>query len=166
MIHEKDYYGKSDIPGNFQKRKLWKNISREVFKNNPVEVNYVDWKSFSFGLAAAVIVFFAAVGIYTVINTITENQKPQIVQLTEAYRSTVAKLENILPERINKDQIVNIDEKILPKKEKLVFVNEAINELQNEYNKNDYSKLKLERLYALYKMKLEILEEIIAMEEI
>lgn len=52
------------------------------------------------------------------------------------------------------------------KKEKLVYVNEAINELQNEYNKNDYSKLKLERLYSLYKMKLEILEEINAMEEI
>lgn len=166
MIHEKDFYGKNDFPGNYQKRKLWKNISKEVFKNNSVEVNFVDWKSFSFGIAVAVIVIFASVGIYTVINTITENQKPQIVHLTEAYRSSVARLENILPERIKKDQTVDIDEQILPKKEKLVYVNEAISELQKEYNKNDYSKLKLERLYSLYKMKLEILEEIISMEEI
>jgi len=165
MIHEKDFYGKNDSPGNFHKRRLWKNISREVFTNDSVEVNFIDWKSFSFGIAAAVIVFFAAVGVYTVSNSIADKQKPQIVHLTEAYRSTVAMLENILPEEVSKDQNVDIDEKILPKKEKLVFVNEAISELQNEYNKNDYSKLKLERLYSLYKMKLEILEEIISTEE-
>ena len=166
MKQEKDFYEKNDYPGSFQKRKLWKNISKEVFKNYSAEVNFIDWKSFSFGIAAAVIIFFASVGIYTVVNNITEQQKPQIVHLTEAYKSTVARLEKILPERIKMDQTVNIDEQILPKKEKLVYVNEAINELQNEYNKNDYSKLKLERLYSLYKMKMEILEEIIAMEEI
>lgn len=166
MINEKDFYEKNDSPGSFQKRKLWKNISREVFKDHSVEVNFIEWKSFSFGIAAAVIIFFVSVGIYTIINTITEKQKPQIVHLTEAYRTTVARLENILPERIYMERTVDVDEQILPKKEKLVYVNEAINELQNEYNKNDYSKLKLERLYSLYKMKLEILEDIIAMEDI
>ncbi len=166
MMDQNEFYAKKDIPGSFKKKKMWIKISRELSKNNSEDIQFIDWRSFSFGIAAAVILFFTSVGIYTVINSIAENQKPQIVQLTDAYRSTISRLENILPENIKSNRPVDVDEKILPKKEKLIYVNEAISELQSEHNKNDYSKLKLERLYSLYKMKLEILEEIIAMEEI
>ena len=166
MIREKDFYEKNDMPGSFRKRRMWNKISGELFSRNSSDNKFIEWRSFSYGLAAALILFFTSVGIYTVVNTISENQKPQIVQVTEAYRNTVARLENILPENIKAGQPVDIDEQLLPKKEKLLFVNEAISELQNEYDKNDYSKLKLERLYSLYKIKLGILEEIIAMEEI
>lgn len=165
MIDEKEFYDKKDTLGSFKKRRMWTRIKNELSDADSGDINYIHWRSFSFGIAAAVILFFTSVGIYTVINTMADNQKPQIVQLTEAYKSTVTRLENILPEKIKESRTVDIDEKLLPKKEKLIYVNEAINELQSEYNKNDYSKLKLERLYSLYKMKLEILEEIIAMEE-
>jgi hypothetical protein len=165
MIDANEFYGKKNIPGSFKKRRMWNKIKNELSRVNSREINNIDWKSFSFGIAAALILFFTSVGIYTVINAIAERQKPQIVQLTEAYKNTVTRLENILPEKIKTNRPVDIDEKIIPKKEKLVYVNEAISELQGEYNKYDYSKLKLERLYSLYKMKLEILEEIIAMEE-
>lgn len=166
MKRNDNFYDKKDIPKNYQKRRIWNNVARELIKDYSDKRKYIEWRSFALGLAAAVILFFTSIGIYTVVNSISEKQKPHIVHLTEAYKTTVSKLENMIPENIKSGQTVNIDDEILPKKERLTYVNEAINDLQNEYNKNDYSRLKLERLYSLYKMKLEILEEIIAMEEI
>jgi hypothetical protein len=166
MISKREFYKKNDVPGSFGKSRMWNNIRKELISNYLAGDNSIEWRSFFYGIAAAVILFFTLVGFYTVLDTVSDNQKPQIVHITEAYRNTAAKLESIIPEKLMSDQSVDIDEQLLPKKEKLIYVNEAISDLQTEYNKNDYSKLKLQRLYSLYKMKLEILEEIIAMEDI
>lgn len=165
MIEPKDFYFEHEKMTADQKRRVWSRIRRNL-KSKNLSLFSIEFRSFAFGFAASLLLLFAALGIFSLIqNSVYENQ-PDVIKLNNIYKQTISEMEQILPSqnRLRNASII-VDEKIAGKKDKLANLNQAINEINSESRFELYTSLKQERLLNLYKMKLQVIEDIISIEE-
>lgn len=163
MINSDEFY-KEEKLSSIKKKRIWKNIKSE-FHGKKFRTEYSFHKiSFSLGFAAAFILLFACIGLYSVIRGLMYENTPMNLRINSAYQNVISQLEKNLPETKTSGESIIVDEFIQIKKEELNDIDKAIKVFQNEGYKNDYSRIKQERLRELYKMKLEVLEKIIEME--
>lgn len=165
MIDKKDFYDNNDSPDSGTRSRIWKNVKREIDERKQPHYK-IDFRSFAFGMAAAVILFFTFIGVRTTFLNYMENTKPIDERINQVYLETINKFENKLPIILaDRKRSVKLDDMIDVQQEELQSINEAIKDLKSYKESFDQSPIKQRRLRELYKMKLEIINEIIAIEE-
>lgn len=162
MIRPEKFYDGKDNPSMIKRKKMWRNIERGL--DLRMYQAPFHFKSFAFGMAASVILFFTSIGIYNTVQNYFDSKKPGSVKINNAYREIIYDLEKIIPAKISAESIA-VDEFIRSRREKLENIDKGIYELQAVSRNSDFSTIKQERLRELYLMKLRIIEEIIKMEE-
>lgn len=165
MIKSEEFYSSKDHPNIFVKNKIWKDVKRSFRKSKMKFVLGVDFKSFSFGVAFAVIVFISLVTAVNLISQFISKDEPEEVRINKAYSSAIKELERSLPEYIsllNKSEstkgLVNV------RFEELEKINEAICMYKSLSKQADSSPLTQDRLRKLYQLKINAINKIIEIE--
>jgi hypothetical protein len=157
-----NFYDDETLPGPDIKRKMWKNIEKGIKPERKRFLGISDMPSFYFGIAFSVVLFFAAIGVYTVGRQVIYNAKPEEVKLNAAYQSAVKEFEKVVPVVVSSgSQSENMREYIAAKKEQLAFIDSAINNLLKELGTTDLTPVKQARLRQLYFSKIKTLQEMI-----
>jgi hypothetical protein len=165
MIDKNNFYGKdSEIPAR-SKARIWYNIKNVIAPGRKHFFGGIELKSFAFGIAASVLIFFASVGIKSTINNYVDSNLSFEQQINAFYLDAISKFEKNLPTvaSYNDEPGLN-DDLLVVKKEQLGTVDEAIKIFNSEGNTFDKSRIKQVRLMELYKMKLQLLNEILTLE--
>lgn len=163
MIDKKDFYENDDEILIYQKQKIWSLISKEITPRKGRSYSWFDIKSFSFGLAAAIILLFAGIGVYSTFSNWSFNQKPELVKLNKVYEHAISTFERKLP--VNNTfttASIHVDEAFAENQNELKILDAEIITINQQKN---YSRLKQLRLNELYKMKLDILSKMIKLKE-
>ena len=163
MISPDQFYSEEDNPLSNQKEKVWKKINSE-FKSKSL-FEGLDFRSYSFGIATAVIIFFAVIGLISIVDYLDETREPEIVKLNETYSHALAKLEELTKTKKNYTRETNLDELMAVKKENLRGIDRAIIETNLNDGDDDISYLRQLHLLELYRIKLKLIEDIIIMGE-
>lgn len=165
MIDPKDFYSDEENPQQPVKRKMWRKISKEIKRERKKIFGDIELRSFVFGLAAAVIAFFALTGVYTTIRNLSEKKLPDQIRINNVYKKAVADFEKALPLATDKkDRTVKVDDWISSRHEEMQNIDAAIVQISNDLQHRDFSPLKQKRLRELYRLKLKIIDEIIELE--
>jgi hypothetical protein len=167
MIDPGKFYTHDELPDRSAKTRMWQNITREL-RHAKYPLSYViDKRSFLWGVAASVIIYFTSVGIYTTVKQSVQNSRPDVVKLDAAYQSAINEFERVIPQTVsNTGADPNAKNYIVVRKEQLSKINEAIAGLRSESAGADLSSLKQKKLRELYGMKLKVLQEMIENGEI
>ncbi|MFI5252213.1 MAG: hypothetical protein ACHQQQ_07255 [Bacteroidota bacterium] len=162
MITPEKFYDKTDLPDRARKIRMWQNIRQEIHKPKFLSLYVADTRSFIWGMAAAVLIYFASVGVYTTVRQSIQNSQPQVVRLDAAYQSAIKEFENVVPiagagGSANPGEV----NYITLRKDQLSKIDGAITGLKSESMGADLSTLKQQKLRELYTMKLKVLQEMI-----
>ncbi len=161
-INPDEFYSKDDnIPGKL-KQDTWNSIKSELAEE---QKSWFQWRSFAFGFAAPVIILFMLIGVSTTYKFFTAEPKLPDMEVSEAYIRAAGQFEKVLPKIREKAREVSIDDRISARFEELDTLNVAISDLKYEITQNSYNKVKTNRLKDLYRMKLEIINRILELEE-
>ncbi len=162
MINQEKFYTPSEHPDGTTKLRMWNNIQRELYNRKSSLFSIQDRRSFLYGIAAAFLLYFASVGVYTTIKHTQENAKPGVVRLDEAYQSAIKDFETIIPQMVSGTAINDNDKQYIEvRKEELRKIDDAIFNFKKEIGGGDCSPLSQLRLRQLYSMKLTVLQELI-----
>lgn len=167
MLKDKDFYNLQDNPTERQKKLIWEEINKNIKTSHRWAFHISDMRSFYYGIAAAVVLFFLSVGVYTTISQMIFNMKPGEVKLDTAYQSAIKEFEKVVPAVISSQpQSGNMRGYINSKWEQLRLLDNAILQLRNEIGGSDLTPLKQARLRQLYVEKLKVLQEMVDQGEI
>ncbi|OGU54959.1 MAG: hypothetical protein A2V66_10175 [Ignavibacteria bacterium RBG_13_36_8] len=165
MINPNDFYSKDEIPGFNRRQKMWRGISKSIKREKEKFLRRLEFRSFILGIAASGIAFFTIIGVYTSVKNLSETKLPDQIKINNAYRNAINDFEKALPVAVNNgDRSVQVDDWISSRKEQMENLNNAIYELSTESQIRDFSPLKQQRLWELYRLKLKILDEMIELE--
>jgi hypothetical protein len=167
MIDAGKFYTHDDLPERSAKFRMWANIKKEIQQSKYSASYVVDKRSFVWGVAASVIIYFTSVGVYTTVRQSMQNSRPQVVKFDAAYQSAINEFERVVPQTVsNSAADPNTKNFITIRKEQLSKIDEAIAGLRSESAGADLSSLKQKKLRELYGMKLKVLQEMIENGEI
>ncbi|TAK53089.1 MAG: hypothetical protein EPO24_14830 [Bacteroidetes bacterium] len=167
MIQPETFYEDNEHPGTSSKHRMWKHIQRETRTPGGSVFFIADGRSFIYGIAAAVILYFTSVGAYTTIMRSLENAKPEILRLDEAYQSAIEDFEKIVPQVAYSSATSDRERNYLEvRKEQLQKIDAAITALRKEIGGGDVSPLARKQLRQLYVLKLTVLQELVDKGEI
>ncbi|MBI5215316.1 MAG: hypothetical protein HY960_06145 [Ignavibacteriae bacterium] len=161
------FYSQHEHPDNETKTRMWRHIKKETTAPSSSLLYIESKRSFIYGIAAAVLLYFTSVGIYSTIQQKIENGKPQEVRFNEAYQSAIQDFEQVLPNLIN-GSFANEKEReyVQVRKEQLAKIDAAIATFYSERGTGDITPLAQSRLRNLYSMKLQVLQQMIDQGEI
>jgi hypothetical protein len=167
MIKPEQFYQQNDLPDKGTKARMWRNIRNATQRPAFSFLSIADKRSFIWGMAASVIMYFASVGIYTTVRQSVQNSRPQVVRLDAAYQSAIKEFENVVPQIVsNVGTNPGGASYVAVRKEQLLKIDGAITGLKMESTGADLSSLKQKKLRELYSMKLKVLQEMIENGEI
>ncbi len=166
MKQQNKFYERNESPDSELSKKMWNEIEKNIISNRK-EFNFtIERKSFTIGFSAAAIFVLIIFNLYAFLSNIAFNNEPEIMKINRTYSKTISRMEILLPASLfDENQSINLDEQLVANLENLNGVNQAINELYSDFSSQDLSLIKQERLRNLYKMKLDVLESLILMEE-
>ncbi|MBI3194812.1 MAG: hypothetical protein HYZ34_10165 [Ignavibacteriae bacterium] len=167
MISQEQFYHQHEHPDSKSKERMWKAIRSQI-RQPGASLLYIESKrSFIYGIAAALLLYFTSVGVYITIGQAIESGKPQEVRFNEAYQSAIQDFEKVLPQLTN-GMFANEKERdyVRVRKEQLAKIDAAIMSFLSERGKGDVSPLAQSRLRNLYSMKLQVLQQLINQGEI
>ncbi len=167
MISQEQFYKQDDYPDIPSKKRMWKAIKQGVRQPAASLFHIESRRSFLYGIAATVLLYFTSVGVYTTMKQSIEKGKPQAIRFSEAYRAAIEDFESVVPQFVNSGSI-NEQERsyIQVRKEQLSKIDAAIKSFQEEHGGADVSPLIQQRLRQLYSMKLQVLQQLIDKGEI
>ena len=163
MIDPEKFYKNEDNASPERKKFIWRKIYSGIETENFFKG--IESRSYILGAATAVIVLLAAIGLFSIVNQISEKHEPEIVKLNETYSVTLAKLERLTDNVKSYSHETNIDEILIAKKDNLKGIDQEITELNKGNGNDDLSYLKQLHLLELYRIKLKLIEDIIIMGE-
>jgi hypothetical protein len=157
------FYAGGDHPSEKQRKRMWSAVAKTLPRRPFIFIP--DLRSFSYGVAAAAVVYFAAVGVSATVGTMVAGGKPEAVRLDEAYQSAIEQLERVAPRAVaNRDGVAAPS--LAARHSELDNINAAIRDLQALTGGRDLSPLKQKRLRQLYSLKLQVLQDMIENGEI
>ncbi len=166
MINRENFYNKNDDPTFLTKKKMWRKIRKSVRVNDDRRGFFIETRSFALGIVSAVVLFFMLTGIYSIGKSIYYDQQPAVLTVNRAYFDAINNIEDKLPEITpGSFESKRVDELMMVKKEELKTLNGAIDEFYSEKGRSDISPVKLKKLRKLYRLKLEVINTIIEMQE-
>lgn len=168
MISPERYYSNSDRLSPDIKKRMWRKIESEInTRRTSILLTIPDKRSFLYGMAAALLIFFSAAGIISTIWNAFERSQPHAVKLDAAYTTAIREFEKIVPDVIvSKTDSAGTTDLISVRRDELNNLDAAIQRLQTDAISGDLSPLRQRRLRQLYSMKLNILQEMIENGEI
>jgi len=161
-MEKENYYTENDLPGLKRKQKIWSNIEPNIPIRKKPEIRF-HWSSFWIGNAAAVVLFFAFVGVYSTIDKIggpSTNQE----QMYETLSIATKQLQNLTPLLIRSANEQNKNS-IESTADAIAEIDRLIDEIKNEININGTSPSKEASLKRLYATKLDFYKEILLNQE-
>lgn len=165
MITPEQFYPHDDRPDDMNRRRMWTAIQRGISPSSLFTI--LDRRSFLFGVAAAVLLYFTVIGVSTSIREAMNSAKPQAVRLDEAYQSAIEEFERLVPAMAYNSTISKNDKNYVEtRKQQINNIDLAIAGLKSEMQGGDLSPLKQQRLRQLYGMKLNVLQQLINYGEI
>ncbi|MBI3189130.1 MAG: hypothetical protein HYZ33_00625 [Ignavibacteriales bacterium] len=167
MMKPEQFYNQQEHTDSESKKRMWQTIRKETKPPSSSLLCIESKRSFFFGIAAAILLYFTSVGIFTTIRQTIENGKPQAIRFSEAYQSAIEDFENVIPQLVSSTAISEKDKSYLQvRKEQLAKIDAAINSFEKEHRGRDVSPLIQQRLRQLYSMKLQVLQQLIDKGEI
>jgi len=164
MNSRKDFYRDTDQLSKHQRRKIWSAVESQMTEYSISSKFRFDWKNYTLGLATCILLIFSGIGVRSLVFTNQLNNQSELSMMNSAYSNTIIQLEKIASNKIQTNRIQNLDELLQAKGEQLNSVSSAIFEISNSKELKDFESIKEKRLRQLYLAKLQILDEIIAME--
>ncbi len=162
MIKPEEFYRRDELLDGSRSKSIWRAIDDRIGGSRRAAAFIADRRSFVFGMAAAVLIYFTAVGVITTLRQVIEHSTPEAVRLDDAYRSAIEGFEKVIPSVVpatgGKAQEENY---LASRRAQLVSVDAAIEALRKETSAGDLSPLKRKRLRELYSLKLSILQEMV-----
>ena len=166
MIDKKDFYEPDESISPSVKKELWKNINSSITPQKEKSFWSFEYRSFAFGMAATVILFFTFIGVKSTVSNFIYENKSYNEKINNSYQEVIGSFEKTLPLILaNKERSIKLDDILSEKTEELKVINYAINEFKDNSNSIENSPIKEERIRKLYRMKLEIINDIIELEE-
>lgn len=165
MIDKNKFYDDNELPDFKTRKKIWGFVKEEIKNEKKILFHQIELRSFSLGLAAAVVMFFTFIGAKTTIQKFIDNSQPINSKINDVYLEAINNFEKSLPVILaDKKNSVELDNVISVRQEQLATIDNAIEDFNNSQESFDQSPVKQKRLRELYKMKLEVLNEIITLE--
>ncbi len=159
------FYSNEDLPNGEQKRRMWRALRRGTRRRRSLLMFVPDLPSFSYGIAASVIVYFLAVGVLSTVRSSIAGAQPDAVRLDQAYQLAIEQFERVVP-RVVASRSASSGPSLEARQAELAQLNTAIAELRLATGEGDLSPLKQKRLRQLYGLKLQILQEMIENAEV
>lgn len=163
MIRPEDFYRSDETLDRSRRKAIWRAIEASLGKVGVKSIAFIpDRRSFLFGVAAAVIVYFASVGVLTTVRKAIEHSTPEAIRLDDAYETAIEGFEKIVPS-VSAGAAGNrgAEEYLSTRRSQLEGLDAAIDAMRKETPGADLSPLKRKRLRELYGLKLRILQEIV-----
>lgn len=156
-----DFYRKQDHPGKLEKGAMWNQIEDSVFqKRQGPHATVIQWRSFLLGNAAAVLIIFAAIGVYSVVTNFHHMEMAPQTKIDTAYESAMKQLTSVAPVIIK--QANDVEKPMLESKVRNIEdLDKMIREIRTDMLINGSSRVKRNQLRRLYAMKLEYVKELL-----
>jgi hypothetical protein len=165
MIDKKIFYSNNEHPHRNAKGRMWNAIESETQPHRHIFSLIPDRRSFYFGVAATVLLYFASIGAYSTVHQIMVRSEPADIRLDAAYRSAIGELEEVVPQAVEQikstPNMPSLKDYVDGRMAQLADIDKAILALRAEIHDGDLSPLKQQRLRGLYTMKLQVLQEMI-----
>ena len=174
MIDPKDFYHRHDNPSPSTRRSMWRAVRSGIGEPSGARFFAFERRSFLFGMAAAVALVFAIVGIVTTFQAAIERMQPSAVRIDRAYQSAIREFEGINTVELVKstDEPSGAGtrsaraEVVRARLQELEDLDHGVATLRQEIKGGDVSALKRSKLQNLYARKLRVLQEMIEQGEI
>ncbi|MEO9885436.1 MAG: hypothetical protein ABJR05_07510 [Balneola sp.] len=161
-MKKNSFYNEKDFPGIKQKEDIWSTIEPYISSQEKDSVRF-HWNSFWIGNAAAVVLLFALVGIYSTIEnfgTPSTNEE----QVYETLSTATKKLQDLTPLLIQSANEQNRNS-IESTADAIAEIDRLIEEIKNDITINGSSPSKEHSLKRLYATKLDFYKEILLNQE-
>ncbi len=167
LIMDNSFYNPSDHPSSFEKKAMWNNISSSLEHKKEPKIINLHWRSFWIGNAAAVIVAFALIGVFSMSNEFWDSSSRQNnsdEQVYETLNTATDKLRELPP--------LLIDQASEPNKSSLEStalaieeIDRLIDEIKEDMLINGETPVKRNNLKRLYATKLDFYKELLLNED-
>jgi len=154
MTRPQDFYSPSEEPTNRERQAMWRSIAASRLSASHGHSFSFERRSFVFGMAAAIVLMFATVGVYTTVRNAVEMSQPAAIQIDRAYQSAIDEFEKVA---VRYDRPTASD-LAASRQDQLHLLESAISALRSETNSHDISPLIRTRLRELYSKKLALLQ--------
>ncbi len=162
MIQPDEFYNKNDYPDSQSTGRMWNSIRNSLRRRRTPVFSFIDRRSFMFGAAAALLLWFAGIGIVSMVRQSVDTAKPGEERVDEAYLSAIEEFEKIIPSQSVQPGYYDVTNGYLTLQYKrLLDIDTAISDFKREIGSNDYSPLIRQRLRQLYRMKLAVIQELL-----
>ena len=166
MIKPEEFYTKNEYPDFRIKQHIWKRVKKSIPHEGKIPVFNIDFRSFAFGFGAAFTVIFVCVGVFTVFSKFVQKDEPAYVKINNAYSKAIDEIEKSMPQLTTaSSKTYTLGDLVSKQRAKLKNIDAGIQEIKSDISSSDLSPIKQSRLAELYKLKLEILNKMITMEE-
>jgi hypothetical protein len=160
-----NFYRPEDEPSGPERERMWRGVRAGITPGRRLFAFVPDIRSFTYGVAAAAVVYFAAVGVGATIRSFSGGAVPEAVRLDDAYRSAIRELERVAPRVVTETGAARSGA-AASRLEELRRIDAAISELQAITAGGDLSPLTQKRLRQLYGLKLQVLQKMIEQQEV
>lgn len=166
MIDPNKFYTENDSPSSVQNRRMWQTIALSIKPQRTQVFMIADVRSFCYGIAATVILYFAGIGAYHFVSQTIDNARPTTVKVDDAYQSAITALEKVMPVVQTAASQDNLREKLHSRVDQLRMIDEAILAARKEEAASGFTIAHRSTVRDLYSMKLKILQQMIEQGEI
>lgn len=155
------YYTPDDQPSDLEREAMWSRIKPTLPANNPNTTILIHWRSFMLGSAAALLLLFAGVGVWTVSQTAALTHRPKVEAAYADGMRAIATITPVLVQNIPDEKHPLVESTIL----NIEDIDEAIAEIELDIQQNGTSEIKRRQLRVLFGMKMDYLKELLLMME-
>lgn len=156
-MEQHEFYQQHELPDNIEKERMWQQITTRLPGRSSPGIAVIHWKSFLIGAAAALILTFAGIGAFAVVNGLFG---PRTSSLDEAYSEAMNRLMDTVPPvsqtasdpggQVLESRIRGIED-----------LDAMILEMRNDILLNGNSDMKNRQLRSLYAMKMDMVKELV-----
>jgi hypothetical protein len=160
-----NFYRPQDEPSGAQRERIWRAVRAQTAPRRLLFGFIPDARSFTYGVAAAAVIYFMAVGVGATVRSFSGGALPEAVRLDDAYRSAIRELERVAPRVVTETGRAGAGA-AASRLEELKRIDAAIADLQAITGGSDLSPLTQKRLRQLYGLKLQALQDMIEQQEV
>lgn len=163
---DNSFYNPSEQPTSEEKEIMWKSISQQLDSQKTPTILNLHWRSFWVGNAAAILVGFALIGIYSTSNFFldTTQQKDSEQQVYETLKTATNQLRELPPLLIN-EASENHKHSLESTMHAIEEIDILIDELKEDILLKGETPVKRNTLKRLYATKLEFYTDLLLNQE-
>lgn len=162
-MKELNFYSEEDFPSAIQKQQMWKDIEEALPAKKTSNV-HMHWRSFWIGNAAAVLLVFAGIGMYSTISNLSATTSTTEEQVYQTLSTATQQLKDLTPLLIQQAQEQNRPS-IESTAGAIEEIDRLINEIKTDIYINGSSPAKESSLKRLYATKLDFYKELLLNQE-